>query len=136
MKHLALNAKGTKYTYATGTIGHITEVEVYYSKGGANFFSGGSDRRGIYVSVSPVEIVDYGARPDGSRMMMRSYGVMSGIKAHVLDLGRQSDKQLAQIAERLDLLAPEAARVFEAGDKRGAVQFLKNALEQTPCKQS
>jgi hypothetical protein len=121
MKHLTLNAKGTKYTYATGTTGNITEVEVYYSKGGANFFVGGSDRRGIYVSVSPVEIIDYGTREDGSHRTARGYGLMSGIKAHVLTLTRQNDKKLAEIAALLDELAPESARLFEAGDKHTAV---------------
>ncbi len=127
--NLALNAKGTKYIYATGTAGKITEVEVYYSKGGANFFSGGSDPRGIWVSVSPVEIIDHGARPDGSRMMARSYGLMSGIRAHVLTLTRQNDKKLAEIAATLDTLAPESARLFEAGNKHAAVKLLQDAAQ-------
>jgi hypothetical protein len=36
---------------------HI-EVDVYYQKGGSNYWTGGRDEGGIYVSAQPIAIED------------------------------------------------------------------------------
>ena len=62
---------------------HI-KVEVYYSKGGMNYFSATNEKRGIWVSVSPV------TRKENSE----SYMGFSGSKKHLLDMNRFSQKTL------------------------------------------
>lgn len=62
---------------------HI-KVEVYYSKGGMNYFAGTNEPRGIWVSVSPV------TRSENSE----SYIGFSGTKKHLLDMNRFSQKTL------------------------------------------
>lgn len=58
------------------------KVEIYYSKGGANYFTGTNEKRGIYLSVSPV------TRKENSE----SYMGFSGIKKHLVDMARFSQK--------------------------------------------
>lgn len=58
------------------------KVEVYYSKGGMNYFTSSNEKRGIYLSVSPV------TRKENSE----SYMGFSGIKKHLVDMARFSQK--------------------------------------------
>lgn len=63
------------------------KIEVYYDKGGMNYFSGRPEERGYYASVSPVKIE---RRPNG--ITTEEYGAFSGIKTLVLRVARQSPK--------------------------------------------
>lgn len=63
---------------------NFIEVSVYYSKGGMNYFTSRNERRGIYVSASPIE----------KTANTRSYMGFSGIKAFGKELKRFSQKQL------------------------------------------
>ena len=65
------------------------EVSVYYTKGGVNFFSGGSTPRGYYLSVKPVT--------KGQRTI--SYVLFSGSARLLMETKRFSAKQLAQAVE-------------------------------------
>jgi hypothetical protein len=58
------------------------KVEVYYSKGGMNYFTSSNEKRGIYLSVSPV------TRRENSE----SYMGFSGVKKHLVDMARFSQK--------------------------------------------
>lgn len=58
------------------------KVETYYNKGGINYFSYKTERRGYYLSVSPVE------RARG----FESYIAFSGIKFLIKEVKRQSEK--------------------------------------------
>jgi hypothetical protein len=58
------------------------KVEVYYDKGGANYFTGGVESRGIKLSVSPVK------KENG----WESYTAFSGFKKHLKDMARFSQK--------------------------------------------
>ncbi|GIV43946.1 MAG: hypothetical protein KatS3mg035_1069 [Bacteroidia bacterium] len=62
---------------------HI-EIEIYYSKGGANYFTGQNEQRGIYVSVSPVTL--------GENFV--SYTAFTGIKQLIKPMARFSQKVL------------------------------------------
>lgn len=62
---------------------HI-EIEVYYSKGGMNYFTSRNEQRGIYVSVSPV------TRRENSV----SYTAFTGIKKLIKPMARFSQKVL------------------------------------------
>jgi hypothetical protein len=59
-------------------------VEVYYSKGGMNYFTSTNERRGIYVSASPIE----------RRESSTSYMGFSGGKQFLLAMSRFSQKTL------------------------------------------
>ena len=64
------------------------KLSLYYSTGGINYFTSKSEARGYYLSVSPVRIEkhDYGNTIATS--------LMSGVKDLVLEVSRQSDKQM------------------------------------------
>jgi len=60
------------------------KVELYYTKGGMNYFTGNSEPRGLYLSVSPVTV------SDGSE----SFTAFSGVKKCVKEMARFNQKQL------------------------------------------
>jgi len=59
------------------------EVSVYYTKGGANYFSGGTTQRGYYLSVTPVTKSERSV----------SFTMFSGFKHLLLETQRYTDKQ-------------------------------------------
>ena len=70
------------------------KVELYYDKGGMNYFTGGTERRGLYLSVSPVTLTKYegGGSSEG-------YIAFTGTKKLVKELKRFSNKALNEAAE-------------------------------------
>lgn len=62
------------------------KVEVYYTKGGANYFTGGMESRGIKLSVSPVH------RVEGEFGVTESYTAFTGFKKHLKNMARFSQK--------------------------------------------
>ena len=68
---------------------NILKVKLYYSKGGMNYFTGSNERRGLYLSVSPVTRSqhDWGGRSE-------SYTAFSGVKKCVKEMARFNQKQL------------------------------------------
>lgn len=64
-------------------------TELYYEKGGWNLFTGVNEVRGLYLSVTPVEIVEY---EGGGRSV--GFTAFSGTKKLVKELKRFSQKQL------------------------------------------
>lgn len=100
MKNLALY--NDDYRYRDQPTGNVVEVKVYYSKGGMNYFTGTVERRGVYVSVTPLTV-------DGAVV---GYTAFSGYKLFVLELGRYSPRKVEQIATQLDDHAPRIAEAF------------------------
>lgn len=72
---------------------HI-DVEIYYTKGGANYFSGGTTPRGYYLSVTPV------TRKDNTALF-------TGVSKLLLRTSRYSAKQFEQAVEMGKAEAPE-----------------------------
>lgn len=70
------------------------KIEVYYDKGGMNYFSGKVDPRGYWVSVRSVE---RDIRENG--IAVESYSLMSGVRHFLLAVKRQSDKAYDQAVE-------------------------------------
>src|SRR5579863_7708018 len=64
-------------------------VDLYYNLGGMNYFTGTSEARGYYLSVTPEE------RTNG----MRIATAFTGTKQLVLAVQRQSPKSLAKAIE-------------------------------------
>lgn len=66
---------------------HI-EIELYYSKGGMNYFTGNVERRGFYLQVTPVSI-----STSGTGVRTRSFTAFTGIKKMVLECARFNQKK-------------------------------------------
>lgn len=72
---------------AEGKATHL-KIEVYYAIGGMNYFSSSVEKRGLYLSVSPVSR----SKHEGIGFS-ESYTGFSGIKEHVLDMARFNQKK-------------------------------------------
>ena len=68
------------------------KVQVYYNPGGMNIFLGSTQKRGFYLSVTPVEI-------DGNFTKTLAF---SGTCALVKESARFSAKQLQEVADSLN----------------------------------
>lgn len=68
--------------------GKTYKIEVFFQKGGYNFFNGREEKRGYYISVIPVERKDC-----GNGVVMESFVAFSGIKKLLLEVNRQSKKR-------------------------------------------
>lgn len=79
------------------------KCELYYSLGGMNYFTGRTEARGYYVSVSPVE------RGDG----WESYTAFSGWKKCVVECARKGKKAEAKALEVYEAAKQEMLGRFE-----------------------
>ena len=73
------------------------KVSVYYSKGGHSYFSGRSEPRGFYISVTPV------TRANG----MESFIMFSGYKELICEVNRYSDKQFDRAVDMSTAIEPK-----------------------------
>ena len=64
------------------------KVEVYYDKGGPDYYSGGMTKRGLYLNVKPIKLEDHGG------YVTETFMGFSGYKMHVLEMGRFNQKKL------------------------------------------
>lgn len=95
-------------------IGNYSQVEicVYYSLGGANYFSGNTNPRGYKVSITPCEV---------SKGMV-SYTLLGGERESggyvaIEGAARFKAKRLAELAELIDPNVPDIVEAFAANDK-------------------
>ena len=72
------------------------KIEVYYNKGGYNAFTGKDEKRGYYVSVSPVEKCGN----------LESFIAFSGIKQLLIDVTRKSEKAYNLALSNIDRILP------------------------------
>lgn len=63
------------------------KIEVYYDKGGMNYFNSKNEPRGYWLSMRQVEI----QRTDRS-IVIESFGLMSGAKMFLKEVKKQSQK--------------------------------------------
>ena len=70
------------------------KVRTYYSLGGTNMLSYTTERRGYYLSVSPIRRVNYGG------VTMEQYTAFTGTKMLLKEVARKSKKAEAE-AEQL-----------------------------------
>ena len=75
-----------EYIKAVGGENKFLKCELYYDKGGMNYFTYKNEPRGYYVSVSPVE------RTVGEYYVCESAVAFSGIKYNILEVARKSKK--------------------------------------------
>lgn len=98
---------------------HI-KIEVYYSKGGLNCFTYRTEKRGLYLGIGPVQLQD---RPGGYQT--ETYGAFSGVKFHLKELKRKSDKALQEVVTKLEPLAEQLARAYEGWGADGIRSILE-----------
>jgi hypothetical protein len=68
------------------------KISLYYDKGGMNYFTGGTQKRGLYLSISPV------SRSTSDKFVTESYTAFTGTKQLIKELKRFSDKALNEAA--------------------------------------
>jgi hypothetical protein len=75
-----------KYEKIEGTDKQL-KIEIYYDKGGMNYFNGKNEPRGYWLSMRQVErkVEDHG-------VVIESYGMFSGAKAFLKEVKKKSDK--------------------------------------------
>jgi hypothetical protein len=63
------------------------KIEIYYDKGGMNYFNGKNEPRGYWLSMRQVErkVEDHG-------VVIESYGMFSGAKMFLNEVKKKSDK--------------------------------------------
>lgn len=129
MKNLQIKSgdKEGRYVYRTakrpeveGEEVEAIAIEIYYSRGGTNMFSGGGEPRGIWLSINPVTLTRR-----GTAMLL---GDVRGVRAHLVTLKMASDKKLVAVATVLDDIMPEAGEIAVRDGSRAAVTFIKTAL--------
>ncbi len=113
------------YVAAPGSIPrtHI-RIDVYYSKGGTNLFSGRGEPRGYWLSATPIEVHDGG----GFGMLI---GDKMGSRIFLTPATRLNAKALAVLADRVLPLAPSIAEAIAIGDKANAAALARSAAAYT-----
>lgn len=96
----------TRSYKAEGPKVNTIECEVYYSKGGMNYFTGRNEPRGYYFSIQPLLIEDNGS------WTARSFSAFSGAKDIVLPCQRQSKKRYEEAKAMMDDLIERYLATF------------------------
>jgi len=99
---MAMGGKVSKEYEAIPNTTYELKIQVYYDKGGMNYYSGGTNKRGYYLSVTPVQI-----QRQGNNLMIESYTAFSGIKKLILEVERQSPKSAEKAKELAESSIPE-----------------------------
>ena len=96
-----------KYEPIEGSENKFLKIEVFYDKGGMNYFNGKSEPRGYWLSARQVERNASGT----SGVIMESFGLFSGAKIFLKEVARKSDKAYKEACE---LAEPKIAELCEA----------------------
>lgn len=100
------------------------KVSVRYDKGGVNYFNGNQDKRGVYVHFKPV----HRGNNFESCTCLSANKKENGFKIFVRELGRMSQKQMDDIAKRVEPLVPTFAEKWNAEDWQGIYNTLQQAM--------
>lgn len=85
--------KNTRNQYFEVRDGQEYKVELYYSKGGFNYFTGNENKRGFHISVTPVTRQYY----EDGELYSTSSMMFQGIKHLVKEVKRFSQAQYDKI---------------------------------------
>lgn len=107
-----------EYMYRTGDEGEVVEVRVYHAAGGRNWFNGGVEPRGVYVSITPKELERTETGFSVARQLLGS-----GIKFFAVETTRKSPKKIKQVAELLDPHVAELAGRWRAEEQMTNVKM-------------
>jgi hypothetical protein len=110
------------------TQGKYIKVEIEYSKGGRNYFSGNYNKRGYRVSFKPVEVNAH----------IESYTLLGDTKSSggyimITESNRYSAKVLESLAQVYDHLVPMIAELYRADKTNELIDLIQNkAPKQKP----
>jgi hypothetical protein len=93
------------FSYDPKPTGKMTGIELYYYKDGRQ-------GRGVYLSMNPVELKD-----DHRLISLSGNGVLT----LVYPMPRKNDKLVAAVVQKIEPIAAELIRLYEAGDKPGLI---------------
>jgi hypothetical protein len=122
MNNLELQKDGS-FKYRSGRIGEVVEIEVDYELGGANYMSGGTNRRGVYAYIRPMEITGDGF----TRFKLCGSTQESGVKFFIMPLARKSTKKIADVAGFIDPVAAEVAARWKT-DMHPMIEIMRGAV--------
>ena len=83
------------YEKIEGTENKYLKFEMFYEKGGMNYWNGGNDKRGYYLSVRIVERKETGV----GGFVSESFMMFSGVKKLLMEVNRQSEKKYNECVE-------------------------------------
>ena len=92
------------------------KIELNYSKGGINYFSGKNELRGYYLHMQPVQRE---TRENG--IIIEQYTPAKGYKALILETKRQSDKSYKTA---LEMIEETKQRMIEAIKEDSNLQLI------------
>lgn len=107
------------YDYPLNSQFSHTKVQLFYSLGGINYFSGDHNRRGIYLSVTPVTLSDR----DG--FAFESSIMFSGLKMLLKELTRFSRKELESLKGSLEFDNPQLQLLIDSVKSQGKPDLSK-----------
>jgi hypothetical protein len=90
----------------------VIQTSVYYDMGGPNYFSGGQNKRGYYISVTPYRVTRH----------FRSTSAFSGTKALLEEAARFSQGKLEEVARSSKALEMEAVLHSHVAAKQAQAQ--------------
>jgi hypothetical protein len=102
------------FYYRSAETGTAVKAEVYYDKGGLNYFSGGHKPRGIFVSLNPVTLKDG----------FESFILGAGICACIEPLAKFNRAKFTAACDRIDAFIPAAAAEFTSATRREVITKL------------
>ena len=115
-----------KFVYRDVPEGESVKVEIYYTKGGINYFSGGTNRRGIYLSVRKTKLEK---TTFGTTESFDMFGSKDEVKFLVAELRRKSDNKIAAVAEHFDKFVKEYVEAWKADPAKANADMLARVKE-------
>jgi|GEM_PF-1457157 len=86
---------------------NVIEVELYFAKGGINYFNYEVEARGYYVSICPYKVSHEG------NFKSKSYSAFTGVKTLLLEASRFGQKKLETLMVPEDTLSTLLNQVLE-----------------------
>jgi hypothetical protein len=113
-----------EFRYRSAEEGEPVEIRVYYDPASRKKVYGEVDPRGIWIGVHPIEL------HDGVISVRFCEGpVISGLKFFVAPGSDDDLMPFVAVAERLDPLVPEVARIWRSDNER-AIQMIVAAIDE------
>jgi hypothetical protein len=113
-----------EFRYRSGEEDKPVEIRVYYDPASRKKVYGEVDPRGIWIGVHPIEL------HDGVISVRFCEGpAISGLKFFVAAGSDDDLMPFVAVAERLDPLVPEVARIWRSDNER-AIQMIVAAIDE------
>lgn len=106
-----------------GVILNTLSIDIEYQKGGANYYNGSIDERGVYAIIKPCR------RENGSiRMVFTGKRQTDGYKILLLKLSRNCKIKTDLMAAKVLPYAQKIADLYSDGQHNGVYQLIKSVV--------